>query len=244
MPTCKANLRHSVLSTTSTTNSWTSRRTASRCPAWRPRGSMVDPVTWRFTLRKGVTFHNGEAFNARAVKFSFDRIVDPNQKAPLQTRLFGIKEVKVIDDFTIDMVTKEPYAPSLYIISMFVHRPARHGQADGRHEVRAVWDRDRPLPRREVGEGPRARARGQPEVLEGRTPGPARGVPADPGGLGARRGAPDGGVRHHHGRPPRPLEGHPREQSHPPCGPQAGSSYTWVSTPSTRPSTTCASAAL
>jgi peptide/nickel transport system substrate-binding protein len=81
--------------------------------AWK----VVDPVTWRFTLRKGVTFHNGEAFNARAVKFSFDRIVDPNQRAPLQTRLFGIKEVKVIDDFTIDMVTKEPYAPLLYIIS-------------------------------------------------------------------------------------------------------------------------------
>ena len=79
----------------------------------------VDPVTWRFTLRKGVTFHNGEAFNARAVKFSFDRLVDPNQKAPQGMRLTAIKDVKVVDDFTIEIVTKEPYAPLLYIISYY-----------------------------------------------------------------------------------------------------------------------------
>ena len=84
--------------------------------AWK----QVDPVTWRFTLRKGVTFHNGEAFNARAVKFSFDRLVDPNQKAPMGTRLMAIKEVKVVDDFTVDIVTKEPYAPLLYMISLYM----------------------------------------------------------------------------------------------------------------------------
>jgi len=84
--------------------------------AWK----QVDPVTWRFTLRKGVTFHNGEAFNARAVKFSFDRLVDPNQKAPMGTRLMALKEVKVVDDFTVDIVTKEPYAPLLYMISLYM----------------------------------------------------------------------------------------------------------------------------
>ncbi len=85
--------------------------------AWK----LVDPVTWRFTLRKGVTFHNGEVFNARAVKFSFDRLVDPNQKAPMGTRLTALKEVKVIDDFTVDIVTKEPYAPLLYILSLYMN---------------------------------------------------------------------------------------------------------------------------
>jgi peptide/nickel transport system substrate-binding protein len=80
----------------------------------------LDPVTWRFTLRQGVTFHNGAPFNARAVKFSFDRLVDPNQKAPMGTRLTALKEVRIVDDFTIDIVTKEPYAPLLYIISLYL----------------------------------------------------------------------------------------------------------------------------
>jgi peptide/nickel transport system substrate-binding protein len=84
--------------------------------AWK----QIDPVTWRFTLRKGVTFHNGEAFNARAVKWSFDRLVDPNQKAPMGTRLGALKEVKVVDDFTVDVITKEPYAPLLYIVSLYL----------------------------------------------------------------------------------------------------------------------------
>lgn len=84
--------------------------------AWK----QIDPVTWRFTLRKGVTFHNGETFSARAVKYSFDRLVDPNQKAPMGTRLTALKEVRIVDDYTVDIVTKEPYAPLLYIISLYL----------------------------------------------------------------------------------------------------------------------------
>ena len=83
---------------------------------WR----QIDAVTWRFTLRKGVTFHNGESFSARAVKYSFDRLVDPNQKAPMGTRLTALKEVRIVDDYTVDIVTKEPYAPLLYIISLYL----------------------------------------------------------------------------------------------------------------------------
>jgi peptide/nickel transport system substrate-binding protein len=39
--------------------------------AWK----QLDPRTWRFELRKGVTFHNGEPFNAEAVKFSIEQYV-------------------------------------------------------------------------------------------------------------------------------------------------------------------------
>ena len=36
-----------------------------------------------FKLRQGITFHNGEPFNAASVKFSIDRLLDPEMKSPL-----------------------------------------------------------------------------------------------------------------------------------------------------------------
>jgi peptide/nickel transport system substrate-binding protein len=38
---------------------------------------LLDPTTWEVKLRAGVTFHNGEPFNADAVVFSIKRILDP-----------------------------------------------------------------------------------------------------------------------------------------------------------------------
>jgi peptide/nickel transport system substrate-binding protein len=46
--------------------------------SWQPSS---DGLTWNFTLRQGVTFHDGTAFNATALKFSIDRTVYMNQGA-------------------------------------------------------------------------------------------------------------------------------------------------------------------
>jgi peptide/nickel transport system substrate-binding protein len=70
----------------------------------------VDDTRWRFTLRQGVTFHNGEAFNADAVKASFDVLAD----SELATKLgkFNILAIAtgcdVVDEFTVDFVTAVP----------------------------------------------------------------------------------------------------------------------------------------
>lgn len=70
---------------------------------------LVDDLTWEFKLRKGVKFHNGEDFNAAAVKFSLDRINDPKNKLK-QTTLQGIMDrVEIVDDTTIRIITKKPY---------------------------------------------------------------------------------------------------------------------------------------
>ncbi len=40
-----------------------------------------DKVTWTFTLRRGVMFHNGREFTSRGVKFSIERILNPKTGA-------------------------------------------------------------------------------------------------------------------------------------------------------------------
>jgi peptide/nickel transport system substrate-binding protein len=75
--------------------------------------SNPDELTWRFKLRQGVKFQNGEAFNAAAVKFSFDRALDPNFKAPYFSRISHIKSVTVVDDYTVDFKTEKPFPTML-----------------------------------------------------------------------------------------------------------------------------------
>lgn len=73
----------------------------------------VNSTTWRFELRKGVKFHDGTPFNAQAVKFSVERLIDPASKAPGAYVLNVIKTIKVVDDNTIEFVTHKPFAPLL-----------------------------------------------------------------------------------------------------------------------------------
>ncbi len=63
----------------------------------------------RFTLREGVTFHNGEPFNAQAVKFTFDRLLgEEGSRGPQASNYNVISEVKVIDDYTVDFHLAQP----------------------------------------------------------------------------------------------------------------------------------------
>jgi peptide/nickel transport system substrate-binding protein len=73
--------------------------------SWRA----VDATTWEFKLRQGVKFHNGEPFNAQAVKFSFDRMLDPKTKWPGAGALRPIKAVTVVDDSTVRFTTERPW---------------------------------------------------------------------------------------------------------------------------------------
>ena len=70
---------------------------------------ILNDTTWQFKLRKGVKFHNGEEFDANAVKFSIERVINPKTHSPQISDLNAIDHVDVIDKYTINVVTKKPY---------------------------------------------------------------------------------------------------------------------------------------
>ncbi len=71
---------------------------------WAPKEG--DPNVWVFNLREGVTFHDGAAFTAEDVVFSFERAQQPN--SDMKELIGSITEVRAVDDFTIEMVTDGP----------------------------------------------------------------------------------------------------------------------------------------
>ena len=72
-----------------------------------------DATTWIFHLRQGVKFQDGTPFNAEAVKFTFERIMDPKVGAPRASLLTPIQSIDVIDDATVKITTKAPYGAFL-----------------------------------------------------------------------------------------------------------------------------------
>ncbi len=97
----------------------------------------IDDHTWEFRLRRGVTFHNGERFDAKSVKFTLDRILDPDNQSPQYSHISAISEVEIVDDYTIRMHTRDPFPtlPSQMVARQMV--PAGYtGEHGGEHLAR------------------------------------------------------------------------------------------------------------
>lgn len=66
----------------------------------------VDDLTMRFHLRKGVKFHSGNTFTAKDVEFTFNRL---RESADFKGVFAPFSELKVIDDYTIELKTEKPF---------------------------------------------------------------------------------------------------------------------------------------
>ncbi|HEV7344462.1 MAG TPA: ABC transporter substrate-binding protein [Devosia sp.] len=76
-----------------------------------------DGLEYTFNLREGVTFHDGTPFNAEAVKFNFDRMLNEDHPFastgpfPLSFYFSAVENVEVVDDMTVKFTLNEPFAP-------------------------------------------------------------------------------------------------------------------------------------
>jgi len=75
-------------------------------PALATSWQQVTPTQWRFNLRKNVKFQDGTPFTADDVIFSFERIKQP--QGTMQIYVVGIKEIKKVDDHTVDLMLEAP----------------------------------------------------------------------------------------------------------------------------------------
>ncbi|MGQ9647421.1 MAG: glutathione ABC transporter substrate-binding protein [Thermodesulfobacteriota bacterium] len=108
---------------------------------------VVSPDATEFTLRlrKGIKFHDGQPFNSEAVKVNFDRRLDLKAGTKLYLLIAQIESVMAVDEYTVKIKTKVPFAPLLSNLTYAtngIQSPAA---------LRRSWDRPMLMP---IGTGP------------------------------------------------------------------------------------------
>jgi len=88
-------------------------------PSLATSWEMLNPTTWRFKLRPGVTFHDGTSFTADDAVFSIERALD--KASQRKNQMQGIAGAKKVDAATIDISTSAPDAvlpDKLFLVAM------------------------------------------------------------------------------------------------------------------------------
>lgn len=105
-------------------------------PALATSWEIVEPTRWRFKLRQGVKFHEGQPFTADDVVATILREIDPGSRN--RENLPAVIDAKKVDDFTVDIILKGPYPlllndlAAVYIMSkpwMEEHNALKPGNA-------------------------------------------------------------------------------------------------------------------
>ena len=75
-------------------------------PALATRWQLINPVTWRFELRRDVRFHNGNKFDADDVVFSFARV--RGEGSDFAAFVESIQQIHKVDSHTVELITRSP----------------------------------------------------------------------------------------------------------------------------------------
>ncbi len=108
-------------------------------PALAEKWQRVDALTWKFELRKGVKYHNGNDFNAADVKFTFERMKDPKYSKLLNIAN-SIASIETPDDYTVIFKTKKPvpwFAETMHQ-NFIVDKESTEKIDDGEYNTRAM----------------------------------------------------------------------------------------------------------
>ena len=73
----------------------------------------ISPTEIVFHLRRAIHFSNGRELTARDVKYTFDFVMDRKNRSPKAGGLQQLARIDALDDYTIKMTTRGPYAPAL-----------------------------------------------------------------------------------------------------------------------------------
>lgn len=95
-----------------------------------------DGLRWRFHIRQGVLFHNGDELTSDDVKYTFDVARDPQYESPYTARFAPVDDVIAVDRYTLDLVLNRAVLPALataiwehYIYPRSVYEADREGFA-------------------------------------------------------------------------------------------------------------------
>lgn len=86
-------------------------------PGLAKEWKVIDDLTYEFILQEGVSFHDGEAFNAEAVKINVERLLDPEVASSKYDYFEMISEVEVVDEYIVRIKTEYPFSPILAHLS-------------------------------------------------------------------------------------------------------------------------------
>ncbi|WP_426956763.1 ABC transporter substrate-binding protein [Muricoccus radiodurans] len=78
-----------------------------------------DGKLYTFRLRRDVTFCDGKPFTARDVVYTINRWINPETRSPVRWRAGPVKEVRAVDDYTVEYELNEPYGELLYQLTLF-----------------------------------------------------------------------------------------------------------------------------
>ena len=157
-------------STPSSTASSSARPDGNLFPGLATEWSVADDnVTWTLTLRDDVTFQDGTPFNAEAVVFNLERIVNPDTKSEYAVFQLGPYESsRAVDEYTVEIVMSEPVRPAAGLAGDLRHEHGLPGGGrGGRGTVRPEPGRLRAVQVRGVGAAEPGRDRAQPGLQLG-----------------------------------------------------------------------------